>query len=1220
MAELEALLEGMRLVDELLYEEVLKPDPARSDSASLEGRVQLVDRTVRKSVLDQLPARPNPDTQELFAEVARLVGAAGALLFAAGDKFGSDRLLLRAAELAPQAALRDELLAGRRDPGAFCQLNLARWFLSHGRAALAKAPLRAVVKETQEAALKRAARDATKGPRPLTSAPPLFRLNGFGVGIYGSRDTRADGSYVTTYCLSALWIPVFPLAAYRVRPVEGNRYLFLSRERLGPWARAAQAAVLLPALGWGGYTGVRAYLDSPSRLVRVGVAEGKKLEGSGKLDQAMTRYLATVGQFAERTDVTPAAEGVVRVAAASVKEPCRPEDVALAGRVVAAYDGLPVRARSGAPAAYLSHRLLAWSEQIGTVSPARVRAGLSVLDLAAHVGDKADAATVSARRTRLRRTLADALAAAERPADALTHYLMLDDASSLQAGGEAIGRFGDGPSLWAESAPEVRQWIARAAKQPELAGTATRFEKRLAQASAAVAASAAVLDSGNDARIAAAHARSPLDQELAVALAATRRRLGDAPGCLARLAPLGPPGHLTADAQQLLGACSADTSELERAAGVLQALLDERLPAFVGARREYFTAADALERRLGEQADRGGLPADVRKAIDAAPRDKQAEVYEKWVAATLARDPQLAELRAGYLRHGAVVPASLTLGSVELRRAADAKGDERQTRLESAERAFLAVHEEAEGGASFHLGLGQVYYRLGKVQEGAKELQRVLDREDPDLTLAVANAYRELGLEKRAREIAEALYASASSIEVKQQAASTRSLLSLDLDDEEEWLGRCDQRSPYVRTRLLETRAYRLLRDGRNAEADRSFAQAVEIYDRRAAHEASAANNAAVALRGRHSATGDLTHLRAAVDRLEASVRLAPDDAVLLGNLAGTLEELSYLAVLERWARGRELLASGSEAESLLSSMTTGPLRDQVLEALRREASFRRQLDVTRQEQILAPQKSDPYLRLLGWLRWSRDIAGLEALTRLADQASALDAGDPELVEAWRSGAKDAQGRVDARKRLQRSEERLGRVVRQAHPPTVACAYLLHADQLDTVAFYDPSPDAYAASADAYRRALAAWPDSGAATGLADALVKVAAWRAAGSSAALKAALDKERRIYSTTMLLYRAATGPSGAEVLAALRQQAELAEAVRLRKLPSTRLPSTSDWMVARLANDPELEKAAAPVFERPDLALSFALDVKLRPRDEQDAADLAFLKSRGAPTGGS
>jgi hypothetical protein len=686
------------------------------------------------------------------------------------------------------------------------------------------------------------------------------------------------------------------------------------------------------------------------------------------------------------------------------------------------------------------------------------------------------------------------------------------------------------------------------------------------------------------------------------------------------LAAFGPPGHLTGDAQQLLGACAADAGDLERAAGVLQALLDERLPPFVRARKEYFDAADALESRLGDQADAGTLPADVVKKIEAAPADKQAEVYHQWVAATLEKDPRLGELRSGYLRHGAVVPASLTLGSVELRRAALEKGDARRTRLESAERAFLAVREEAEGGSSFHLGLGQVYYRLGKVEEGAKELQGLLDRNEPYLTLAVSNAYRELGLETRAREIAEALYAAPGPLEVKQAAASARALLFLDLDDEEKWLGRCDQKSLHVKTRLLEARASRLLRDGKNAEADRSFAQASEIYERRAAHEPSAANNAAVAFLGRYAATGDLAHLRAAVSRLEVAVRLAPDDAILLGHLAGSLEDLSYLVVLDRWARSRALLVSGGEAEGLLRSMTGGRLRDEVLEGLRREPSFQRQLTVTRQEQILAPQKPGPYLRMLGWLRWNRDAAGLEGLTRLLEPVSAIETGDLALQESWRSGAKDAQGRADARKALDRSDERIRRVARLGHAPTLACAYLLQGEDLDSVAFFDPTAAAYEASAAAYRRAQATWPDSGAVSALAEALVKVAAWRAATSSPALKAALDKERRIFAITTVLYRAVKGPAGAEVLAALRRQPELQESARLRRLELPGPHGTTDWMVAKLADDAVLEKAAEPVFGRADIRLSFALDVKLRPQSEQDAADLALLKAQSPRAGGS
>jgi hypothetical protein len=44
-------------------------------------------------------------------------------------------------------------------------------------------------------------------------------LNGFGTTYYGRRYPAEDGSYVTTLWVTALWVPLLPLASYRVLPV-----------------------------------------------------------------------------------------------------------------------------------------------------------------------------------------------------------------------------------------------------------------------------------------------------------------------------------------------------------------------------------------------------------------------------------------------------------------------------------------------------------------------------------------------------------------------------------------------------------------------------------------------------------------------------------------------------------------------------------------------------------------------------------------------------------------------------------------------------------------------------------------------------------------------------------------------------------------------------------------------------------------------------------------
>jgi len=43
-----------------------------------------------------------------------------------------------------------------------------------------------------------------------------FAFNGCGTRYYGERDKGEDGSHITTLFVSFVWIPILPLASYRV--------------------------------------------------------------------------------------------------------------------------------------------------------------------------------------------------------------------------------------------------------------------------------------------------------------------------------------------------------------------------------------------------------------------------------------------------------------------------------------------------------------------------------------------------------------------------------------------------------------------------------------------------------------------------------------------------------------------------------------------------------------------------------------------------------------------------------------------------------------------------------------------------------------------------------------------------------------------------------------------------------------------------------------------
>ncbi len=84
--------------------------------------------------------------------------------------------------------------------------------------------------------------------KKVDGAPSLFTLNGCGFSIYGSDDYDAESSTsVATYYFVLVFIPIFPIARYRIRRVQGNRYQFFGKLPLrafDKWHLGIAAAVV----------------------------------------------------------------------------------------------------------------------------------------------------------------------------------------------------------------------------------------------------------------------------------------------------------------------------------------------------------------------------------------------------------------------------------------------------------------------------------------------------------------------------------------------------------------------------------------------------------------------------------------------------------------------------------------------------------------------------------------------------------------------------------------------------------------------------------------------------------------------------------------------------------------------------------------------------------------------------------------------------------------
>lgn len=84
---------------------------------------------------------------------------------------------------------------------------------------------------------------------PISSAPSLYSINGIGFTLYGSTDKNpSNGSYMATYYFVFLFVPIFPIARYRVIPTGGG-YRFLGKGPLRAFDRW-HIAISLGLIGW----------------------------------------------------------------------------------------------------------------------------------------------------------------------------------------------------------------------------------------------------------------------------------------------------------------------------------------------------------------------------------------------------------------------------------------------------------------------------------------------------------------------------------------------------------------------------------------------------------------------------------------------------------------------------------------------------------------------------------------------------------------------------------------------------------------------------------------------------------------------------------------------------------------------------------------------------------------------------------------------------------
>ena len=1149
-----------RALDDLaarLSAEGMEPDGARTwsdddraEARSLHVAIEAAIAALRDAGLD-LSVTPS-ERVALISHATGIASEVVALLRASGSHREATALLRSTRSFAEGDALT-LADAAVHEPGKHGELMRSRWLRRRGRLEEADELLREVATSSREEALRAAA---------------IAELGGAG-------------------------------ASARPKRLGGAAKL---------WALAVLVVLMaIPVALW-----IDHYLSSPEHLAAVATEEAWQIESHGDAVRARERYQAILERYSERADrasLAPAATGFVRAGVHSVVEPMVIEGVDEASELVLRYESLPQVAQGGEAATLLVSSLVRWADQIGSSGPLRGEAALRLLDLAGRVAESHDHARVAEAQTRYHMAVGRSLAR-DWPTYALSHFL------AAETGEEGTARASDilqsllpSPSLLLETEPSVRRWARRPGIEEDLRD---RILTSLRQARAATndAGRLAALDSGDQDALRAVLARSPSDQTIRAVVADLRRGAGDFHGAIRLLEEIGTAGRMTGDAQLLYATCLADADRLPEADAVLTRYVAARVPAFQEAQRALEHAEERLGERLVARARAGRVPAEVAAEIAAAPPAQVGKIITPWMRSELDADEALGELRDEVNRHIGVVSASLTLGTLKLRRATASPGPERQRLLAEAERCLLSVRQEAEGVPTFHLGLGQIYYRLGKRDEAEAQLGAVLARHEPELDLAVARAYRELGMMRRAREVATSVFERGESPALE-QAALMLATMADSLDDEQRWLERVPAEHPGVAARLLHLRARRMLQEGRLEEADRSLALVAAEYERDASIDPAAANNAALVYQQRYLCTGDPAHLRRALLGLDNALRLLPDSSLTLGNAAVMLRYDSNLRVLDRWVRTGTLRMEERQAAALVDSVASGPLRDEVIASLLRDASAHRSLELTRQEQVLAPRRAWAYEQERERLSLVDDSDGLAALLGRIERAGDLDTTrEDDLRVRWQQRSDEAQARRDASAAVDRATAILTGTRRSRHDPTIAAALLLLAQALmDRVDLGGGAGDARSA-VEALREGQRLWPELGCERALAWALVTVAVREIMEEAGGLRDRWTDEGRVYRIDLFLHRATSGDGGAALLGVLRRRPEMQEGASLLSMAAAREPNLGDWLLGTIAGDPQLASLAEPARSRADKRLSQQIRARLAPGDADALERLALL----------
>ncbi|MHC4180410.1 MAG: tetratricopeptide repeat protein, partial [Planctomycetota bacterium] len=456
-------------------------------------------------------------------------------------------------------------------------------------------------------------------------------------------------------------------------------------------------------------------------------------------------------------------------------------------------------------------------------------------------------------------------------------------------------------------------------------------------------------------------ARQPGDTEAASLLAVLYETQGELSKCEPLLTPH---VHRLGDTEgaRILGQIWARQGKFDESHSLLVPYCEMRLEKLHAAEKDYTNTVSEAQERVLDQLSSGEAPGFSYEIARGATEAEQNAMVQEYVQSRLKDDPGIRKAQEAMLKSAGVVPVALDLGMVILRRAQDQDDPEvRRAELERAEKTFLAVRGLAGETDQYRLNLGQVYYWLGKHDQGRQLFDELLQAQNRsyEILIGVSRLLRQVGAKSEARLLVEEAYNNEQDQAKRYQAALDRAAMFVDVDDAITWLRRANPADFVVQAELGTALGNRAIRDGQEQEAVLHLREAIGLYNRMT-ETPGALNNCAGAHVSLYRITGDRQELRQAVTMYEKAVAFAPDDSLPLSNLAGwTLEEALSEIIGDRIDLKALKTAAGLDLLAYLYEDQSG--KNAHVERVRSSDDVAKTLAYLDRLFLLAPKRADAY-------------------------------------------------------------------------------------------------------------------------------------------------------------------------------------------------------------------------------------------------------------------